>query len=179
MYTQLEDPNNAGTYESFTCQSAYKKTNLFADPYSVIVRNYFGTGRFSETADSSENGSADHAFMDINFKDLVDDQNAVWRSDMVNKYSSYRTKYDAEMGTSSQTCTAIRAVDDTTNFKLKAGSYKFIQGFRIYESSATMQSNAKYQGESVILDAKFEGASMLFGSSLISTVAVIIGLQLF
>ena len=49
-YTQLEDPENPGYYESFTCQAVYKQGRAYADPESVIVRNYYGTGRFSETA---------------------------------------------------------------------------------------------------------------------------------
>ena len=92
MYTQLEDPSNAGSYESFTCQATYTKGDLYSDPASVIVRNYYGTGRFSETADAEN--SADTGFLDINFEDLVDDKNSVWRPDTVNQFSSYRSKYD-------------------------------------------------------------------------------------
>ena len=99
MYTQLEDPANLGSYESFTCQAAYQKANAYADPASVIVRNYYGSGRFSAIADGEN--AAESGFLDINFEDLVDDQNAVWRPDTVNNFSSYRSKYDTEMGTSS------------------------------------------------------------------------------
>ena len=97
-------------------------------------------------------------FNDINFKDLVDDQNAVWRPDTVNHFSSFRSKHDAIMNTSSQKCTAIRLADDITNFMLKAGSYRLIQGFRIYESNDTMYTNALYAGESTEIMATFEGA---------------------
>ena len=50
MYTQLENPNEEGSYESFTCQAEYRKSNSFADPASIVVRNYYGTKLFSETA---------------------------------------------------------------------------------------------------------------------------------
>lgn len=164
MYTQMEDPTHEGFYESFTCQAAYNKAEAFAKPSSVIVRNYYGSGRFSNTSsgaaeqDSIEGGYTPpvNGFLDINFEDLVDDQNAVWRPDTVNIYSSYRSKHNAEKGTSSQTCTALRAVDDSTNFMLKAGSYKFIQGYRVYSSSTSMNQFAKYQGESAdIIEATF------------------------
>lgn len=181
MYTQLENPASEGTYESFTCQATYSKSSLFAEMDNIVVRNYYGTGRFSETATSdaedegdSQEGRQQQGFFDINFEDLVDDQNAVWRADTVNQYSSFRSKYDGEMGTSSQTCTAIRAVDDTTNFMIKAGAYKFIQGFRIYENSqAMMKSNALYSGESTILEAKFENASTLSTSLLVAAMTIV------
>ena len=99
MYTQLEDPANAGSYESFTCQASYAKSKEYADPASVIVRNYYGSGRFSETIDAEN--STESGFLDINFEDLVDDKNSVWRPDTVNTFSSYRSKHDHEMGTSS------------------------------------------------------------------------------
>ena len=71
-YTQLEDPSRAGHYESFTCQSVYSKEKDFADLEAVVVRNYYGKGRFSETFDPEE-PDLGLGFMDINFEDLVDD----------------------------------------------------------------------------------------------------------
>ena len=134
-YTQLEDPAHKGYYESFTCQTVYRREQDFADPETVIVRNYYGKGRFAAIADDADGKTENNGFMDINFEDLVDNKNSVWRADTVNAFSSFRSSYDAEMNTSSQTCTALRAVDDTTNFAMKAGSYKFIQGYRVYQSS--------------------------------------------
>jgi len=99
----------------------------------------------------------------------------VWRADTVNAFSSFRSKYNKELGTSAQTCTALRSVDDTTNFKLKAGSYNLIQGYRVYSSIDTMKKAALYQGEGIFNTAVFEGAT----SKLAATAAALIALQFF
>ena len=91
------------------------------------------------------------------------DQYSVWKLDSVNPLSSYRSKFDAKTQTSSQTCTAYRSVQDSTNFILKQGkTFKFSQGYRIYEDVNT--HSAKYSGESEIIEATFvEGAHAVLG----------------
>ena len=84
----MADPSNESYYESFTCQTAYSRSSDFASPDSIIVRNYYGTERFSKVvvqgieeamADPSQINKKEtrekliDGFNDINFKDLVDD----------------------------------------------------------------------------------------------------------
>ena len=122
-YTQVENPDNPGTYESFTCQTTYYRMQSYAPIEKVIVRNYYGPGRFSNTStkDNAKGTSNADQFIDINYEGLMYDQFSVWQSDSINPLSSYRSTYDATSKTSSQTCTAYRSVQDSTNFSLKAG----------------------------------------------------------
>ena len=70
-YTQIIDPHNPDYYESFSCQAIYSKENMFADPATVKVRNYYGQGRFAQALTTT----TANKFRDINFEDLVDDKN--------------------------------------------------------------------------------------------------------
>ena len=74
-YTQLEDPENAGTYESFTCQTTYTQTQSHTPIDNVKVRNYYGPGRFSSTEEvgTGANTLKGDQFIDINYEGLMYD----------------------------------------------------------------------------------------------------------
>ena len=169
-YTQLEDPDKKGTYESFTCQTVYSTTQSHASLKDVIVRNYYGPGRFSETEgdDTGSNTSNSDRFFDINYEGLMYDQYSVWKPDSVNPLSSYRSKFDSSSATSSQTCTAYRSIQDSTNFILKAGKqFNLVQGFRVYETATS--PTAKYSGESAIIQASIVESSQDLSAVTITT----------
>ena len=108
-YTQIEDPDNLGQYESFTCQATYDQSKKHSD--EAIVRNYYGPGRFSELPGTAgANQPTSSSFVDINYEGLMYDQFSVWKHDYVNPLSSYESKFDAQTATSSQACTAYRSV---------------------------------------------------------------------
>ena len=96
----MADPHNPGYFESFTCSSVYRRDNSFADPNLVKVRNYYGKGLFSPQPRNA-NSASSSGFRDINFEDLVDAKNQVWRADTVNPFSSFRSRFDTETRTSS------------------------------------------------------------------------------
>ena len=130
---------------------------------NIVVRNYYGPGRFSELNDENTgaNVAAESTFIDINYEGLMYDQYSVWKPDTINPLSSYESQYDSKSRTSSQTCTAYRAVQDTTNFILKQGKkFNLVQGYRIYEDERSLA--AKYQGESEIITAIFVETSFAF-----------------
>ena len=143
------------------------------------MRNYYGKGRFT-TQPGTSLGSASSRFRDINFEDLVDDKNQVWRADTVNPFSSFRSRYDSETRTSSQSCTAVRAVDDNTNFMIKVGSYKFLTGYRIFKSSENIsEQQALFSGESDEIVALFERGVIGLAPMAASTLAILITFQWF
>ena len=102
----------------------------------------------------SNTASTHQSFDDINYEGLMYDQYSVWRMDSVNPLSSYESKYDAKAQKSSQTCTAYRSVQDSTNFILKQGkTFTISQGYRIYEDVTSLA--AKFSGDSDNIQAQF------------------------
>ena len=94
-YTQIEDPDNAGYYESFTCQVAYRRSATHADLNNVSVRNYYGEGLFADPKDTNVGANtATTSFIDINYQGLMYDNYSVWKLDQVNPLDSYKSSYD-------------------------------------------------------------------------------------
>ena len=110
------------------------------------------------------------------------DNYAVWRTDFVNPQHSYESKFDAKRVTSSQSCTAYRSIQDTSNFTLKKGaSFNLIQGYRIYsldEQTGTINPIAKHSGESGVISAEIplerSGATLGFQNAY-TGLAILVG----
>ena len=70
---------------------------------NIVVRNYYGPGRFSELNDENTgaNVAAESTFIDINYEGLMYDQYSVWKPDTINPLSSYESQYDSKSRTSS------------------------------------------------------------------------------
>lgn len=135
FYAQFEDPENAGKFESVTCQIGYDRKLDFADVTSnVLIKNYYGSQLFRK-------GEAGVEGIQVGKLNLADRSRVkIWQADKGNDTNNYRMYYNARKVKSGQVCVVGRKKFNKHNFELKADRvYRGVTGYKIYKDSLALE----------------------------------------